>query len=355
MIPWHEGTALCLADLRWADGAPVVASPRQILRAQLERLAERGLEAFAGTELEFIVFKDTYEEAAEKGYRDLKPANHYNVDYSVLGTARVEPLLRRIRNEMGAAGLAVENSKGECNDGQHEINFHYGPALRTADEHAIYKTGAKEIAAQEGMAITFMAKYDEREGSSCHIHLSLRRDRRQRAVRRRPGGLRALRRRPARLPARADAVLRAQHQLLQALRGRLVRAHRGGVGPRQPHLRGARRRPRRRAAARAARAGRRRQPVPGAGGDDRRGPARARRASSSSSRRCEGNAYASDKPHVPATLRRGAPSCSRTAASRARPSATRSSRTTSTTPASSSTAFDAAVTDWERTRGFERL
>jgi glutamine synthetase len=175
MMPWNEGTALCLADLHWADGSPVVASPRQILRAQLERLAERGLEAFAGTELEFIVFRDTYEEAAEKGYRELKPANLYNNDYSVLGGSRVEPLLRRIRKEMGAAGLAVESSKGECNDGQHEINFHYGPALRIADEHSIYKTGAKEIAAQEKQAITFMAKYDAREGSSCHIHLSLRR------------------------------------------------------------------------------------------------------------------------------------------------------------------------------------
>jgi glutamine synthetase len=173
-VPWHEGTALCLADLRWASGEPVAASPRQILRAQLERLAERGLEAFAGTELEFIVFRDTYEEAFAKGYRGLQPANHYNVDYSLLGTGRIEPLIRRIRNEMGAAGLTVESSKGECNDGQHEINFRYGPALRAADEHAIYKTGAKEIAAQEGMAITFMAKYDQREGSSCHIHMSVR-------------------------------------------------------------------------------------------------------------------------------------------------------------------------------------
>src|ERR1700712_2106114 len=176
IVPWNEGTALCLADLAWGDGAPVVASPRQILRAQLDRLGDRGFEAFAGTELEFIVFRDTYEEAFEKGYRGLKPANQYNNDYSVLGGSRVEPLLHRIRKEMGAAGMAVESSKGECNDGQHEINFHYGPALRTADEHAIYKTGAKEIAAAEGMAITFMAKYDQREGSSCHIHLSLRRD-----------------------------------------------------------------------------------------------------------------------------------------------------------------------------------
>jgi len=176
LTPWNEGTALCLGDLAWADGSPVVASPRQILRAQLERLQERGLQAFAGTELEFIVFKDTYEEAFAKGYRDLKPANQYNVDYSMLGGTRVEPLMRKIRNHMAGAGMAVESSKGECNDGQHEINFHYGPALRIADEHSVYKTAAKEIAAQEGMAITFMAKYDQREGSSCHIHLSLRRD-----------------------------------------------------------------------------------------------------------------------------------------------------------------------------------
>src|SRR5690348_15541548 len=171
ITPWNEATALCLGDLAWADGSPVVASPRQILRAQLERLAERGLEAFAGTELEFIVFKDTYEEAHAKGYKDLTPGNLYNVDYSMLGTARVEKLIGRIRREMTAAGMAVENSKGECNDGQHEINFRYGPALRTADDHVIYKNGAKEIAALEGMSITYMAKYNEREGSSCHIHL----------------------------------------------------------------------------------------------------------------------------------------------------------------------------------------
>jgi glutamine synthetase len=173
-VPWHEGTALCLADLAWADHSPVVASPRQILRLQVERLAQRSWEPFAGTELEFMVFNDTYEEAWDKAYRGLTPANRYNVDYSMLGTARVEPLIRRIRNSMVDAEMRVENSKGECNYGQHEINFHYAHALQAADEHVIYKTGAKEIAAQEGMAITFIAKYDEREGNSCHIHLSLR-------------------------------------------------------------------------------------------------------------------------------------------------------------------------------------
>ena len=172
-VPWLEGTAMCLCDLAWGDGTEVAASPRQILRRQLQRLQERGWSANASTELELLVFRDTYESAWRKGYRDLEPANLYNVDYSLLGTARVEPLIRRIRNEMEAAGLDVENSKGECNLGQHEINFRFADALRTADEHSIYKNGAKEIAAQEGMSISFMAKFNEREGSSCHIHFSL--------------------------------------------------------------------------------------------------------------------------------------------------------------------------------------
>jgi glutamine synthetase len=172
-VPWNEGTAMLLADLAWHDGSPVVAAPRQILRRQLERLAGLGYTAHVGTELEFIVFKDTYEQAWDSGYRGLIPANQYNVDYSVLGTGRVEPLLRRIRNEMAVAGLTVESAKGECNPGQHEIAFKYDEALVTCDQHAIYKTGAKEIASQEGVSLTFMAKYNEREGNSCHIHLSL--------------------------------------------------------------------------------------------------------------------------------------------------------------------------------------
>ncbi|MEV6400896.1 glutamine synthetase family protein [Streptomyces sp. NPDC051907] len=172
-VPWNEGTALLVADLAWNDGSPVVAAPRQILRAQLERLAEHGFTAHVGTELEFIVFKDTYEEAWDRDYRGLTPANQYNIDYSVLGTGRIEPLLRRIRNEMAAAGLTVESAKGECNPGQHEIAFKYDEALVTCDQHAVYKTGAKEIASQEGVSLTFMAKFNEREGNSCHIHLSL--------------------------------------------------------------------------------------------------------------------------------------------------------------------------------------
>ncbi|MFE7647298.1 glutamine synthetase family protein [Streptomyces phaeoluteigriseus] len=172
-LPWHPGTAMLVADLAWEDGSPVTAAPRQILRRQLERLAELGLTAQVGTELEFIVFKDTYEQAWDAHYRGLTPANQYNIDYSILGTGRIEPLLRRLRNDMAGAGLTVESAKGECNPGQHEIVFRYDEALVTCDQHAIYKTGAKEIASQEGVSLTFMAKYNEREGNSCHIHLSL--------------------------------------------------------------------------------------------------------------------------------------------------------------------------------------
>jgi glutamine synthetase len=173
-LPWHPGSALVLGDLAWFDGSPVLASPRQVLRRQLDRLAAHGLTAYAGTELEFILYRDSYEDAWRRGYRDLTPANLYNVDYSLLGTARVEPLLRRIRTEMAAAGLQPESVKGECNHGQHEIAFRYADALTCADNHAIYKNGSKEIAAQEGSAITFMAKPNAREGNSCHIHFSLR-------------------------------------------------------------------------------------------------------------------------------------------------------------------------------------
>jgi len=175
-VPWHPGTAMLLADAQWLDGADVVESPRQILKRQLDRLAERGWTAHVGTELEFIVFEDSYEEAWDKRYNGLTPPNRYNIDYSILGTSRIEPLLRAIRLGMRDAGLSVESAKGECNPGQHEIAFLYADALTTCDNHVIYKTGAKEIAAQQGCSLTFMAKFNEREGNSCHIHLSLRTD-----------------------------------------------------------------------------------------------------------------------------------------------------------------------------------
>ncbi len=174
LLPHLPATAMVQCDLVLADHAPVEPSPRTILKKQLARAAEAGYVALAGTELEFILFDDTYEAAWNAGYRDLTPSNQYNVDYSIVGTTRVEPLLRDIRNSMHAAGMVVEGAKGECNFGQHEIGFLYDEALVTADNHSVYKTAAKEIAAAHGKSLTFMAKWDEREGNSCHIHLSLR-------------------------------------------------------------------------------------------------------------------------------------------------------------------------------------
>jgi glutamine synthetase len=171
---WLPATAIVQCDVLWLDGSPVLQSPRQILKAQVDRAAELGFVAVAGTELEFLVFEDTYEQAWDRRYAGLTPANRYNVDYSILGTGRIEPLLRDIRNAMYTAGLRVESAKGECNFGQHEIAFRYGEVVTTADDHALYKTAAKEIAAAHGKSLTFMSKYDEREGNSCHIHMSLR-------------------------------------------------------------------------------------------------------------------------------------------------------------------------------------
>lgn len=169
----HSATVQC--DLLWMDGSGQVRpSPRSVLKSQASAAADLGCVAIAGTELEFIVFEDSYDAAWDRRYQGLTGANRYNVDYSILGGTRVEPLLREIRNEMYAAGVVVENAKGECNLGQHEIAFLYDEVVRTCDNHSIYKNAAKEIAAAHGQSLTFMAKYDQREGNSCHIHLSLR-------------------------------------------------------------------------------------------------------------------------------------------------------------------------------------
>ena len=173
-IPWQDGAALLLADVQWLDHSDVVASPRQILKKQIKVLADAGMKAMVGTELEFIVYNNTYEQAFNKGYKDLTPSNQYNVDYSILGGSRVEPLLRAIRLGMTDAGMNVESVKGECNFGQHEIAFKYSDALTSCDNHVIYKNGAKEIAAATGYALTFMAKPNLKEGNSSHIHLSFR-------------------------------------------------------------------------------------------------------------------------------------------------------------------------------------
>jgi len=176
-IPWLEGTALVLCDVGWGDGSPVVASPRQVLRTQVERARALRYEPMMGSELEFYLLKESYEEAHAKHYRDLTPSVPYILDYHILATTFDEPLIRHIRNSMAGAGIKIESSKGEAWPGQQEINLRYSDALAMADNHTIYKNGAKEIAHQNGCSITFMAKPDHGWiGSSCHIHSSLWRD-----------------------------------------------------------------------------------------------------------------------------------------------------------------------------------
>lgn len=173
-IPWLPGTALVIADLCWHDGNPVTAAPRSVLNRQIDRLAEKNLVPYVGTELEFMVFDDGFRQAWAKGYRELTPASDYNVDYAMMASTRMEPLLRDIRLGMTGAGMYCEGVKGECNRGQQEIAFRYDHARVTCDNHTIYRNGAKEIADQHGKSLTFMAKFDKHEGNSCHIHISLR-------------------------------------------------------------------------------------------------------------------------------------------------------------------------------------
>ncbi|MBG6106823.1 glutamine synthetase family protein [Frigoribacterium sp. CG_9.8] len=174
LVPWIPGTALVMADLSWLDERPVDPAPRQILKTQIARLADQGMIACVGTELEFIVFDNSYRDAWSRGYVGLTPASDYNIDYALLASTRMEPLLRDIRVSMEGAGLYCEGVKGECNLGQQEIAFRYDDALTTCDNHSIYKNGAKEIADKHGKALTFMAKFNEKEGNSCHIHISFR-------------------------------------------------------------------------------------------------------------------------------------------------------------------------------------
>ena len=173
-IPWLEGTALVLCDVAWNDGSPVRPSPRQVLKAQVDRAAALGYKAMFGSELEFFLLKETYAQAHDQHYRDLTPSVPYILDYHILATSYDEPFIRSVRNNMQAAGMRVETSKGEAWPGQHELNFRYSDAVTMADNHVIYKNGIKEMAQQTGQSVTFMAKPDHTWiGSSCHIHSSL--------------------------------------------------------------------------------------------------------------------------------------------------------------------------------------
>ena len=176
-IPWHPGTALVLCDYVREDGSLVAEAPRSILRRQLDRLHAAGWHCECASELEFYLFNQTYHEAFASGYRDLRPSSDYRIDYHLMQPGRDEPLMRAIRNQMAAARVPVESSKGEWSRGQHEINFTHDQPLPMCDMHVLFKQGVRELAAQHGKAVSFMAKYAPSEaGNSCHLHLSLWKD-----------------------------------------------------------------------------------------------------------------------------------------------------------------------------------
>jgi glutamine synthetase len=176
-IPWHEATALVLCDPSWFDGTPVEQSPRRILARQVERARQLGLEPRMSSELEFFLLRESYSEAHANGYTKLTPSSRYVTDAHLLAPGFDEPFIRQLRKGMEGAGIPVEASKAEAWPGQHELTFHYGDAMTSADHHVVYKHGAKEIAEQNGCSVTFMAKPDHRWiGSSCHIQASLWRD-----------------------------------------------------------------------------------------------------------------------------------------------------------------------------------
>ena len=172
--PWLPGTAVVLGDVVDHDGRDLPHSPRAVLKRQIARVEEHGLHANMASELEFYVFDDSFAEARDKRYHELATTGWYIEDYHVLQSTKIEPLLRTIRNQMEAAGIPVEFSKGEWGPGQHELNLTYADALTMADRHVVYKNGVKEIACLQGKAVTFMPKWRaDLAGNSCHVHCSL--------------------------------------------------------------------------------------------------------------------------------------------------------------------------------------
>lgn len=174
VLPWQQAAALVICDHLKPGGSLVEESPRSVLRRQIERLSKLGLTCFCASELEFYLFNQTYQSAFTSGYRDLKPSSDYRIDYHLMQPTRDEALMRAIRNQLTAARVPIESSKGEWSRGQHEVNFIYAEPLAMADMHVVFKQAIKEIAEQQGKCVSFMAKYAPSEaGNSCHVHLSL--------------------------------------------------------------------------------------------------------------------------------------------------------------------------------------
>ena len=253
VLPWQDRTALVLGDVVDEEsGAEVPVSPRTILKRQIAAAAELGMRIKAGSEFEYYLLTDTYEGAARKGFVGLERFGEYNEDYHLLQATKAEPIHGRLRRLMTEARIPIEFSKGEAAPGQHELNIRYDEVLESADRSVIFKHGAKEIAWLGGYGLTFMAKPDHGwTGSSGHLHMSawtaddqaLFYQRRRRALRHVRHDALVPGRHDAALPG-AGRLLRAQHQLLQALRRRQLGARQRGLGPRQPHDRLPGRRPR---------------------------------------------------------------------------------------------------------------
>ena len=176
--PWLAGTAMVLCDvLDHHTHEEVAHSPRAVLKKQVARLEAMGLTAMMATELEFFLFEKSFDEIRKEGFRSLEPISGYNQDYHILQTTKEEDIMRPVRNYLVAAGVPVENSKGEAETGQEELNIKYAPALKTADHHTIAKHAVKEIAWQKGRAVTFLSKWHHNKvGSSSHIHQSIWKD-----------------------------------------------------------------------------------------------------------------------------------------------------------------------------------
>ncbi|HEV2296554.1 MAG TPA: glutamine synthetase family protein [Tepidisphaeraceae bacterium] len=176
LLPWQRGAAMVLCDVQFDDGKLVAEAPRSVLRKQLDRLASAGLTCNIASELEFFLFNQTYHQVHESGYAKLIPSSDYRIDYHTMQTTRDEPIMHALRQQMGMAGIPIESTKGEWGKGQHEVNFVYAAPLAMADGHMVFKQGAKEIAEQHGKALSFMPKILASEaGNSCHIHISIAR------------------------------------------------------------------------------------------------------------------------------------------------------------------------------------
>ncbi|WP_424982507.1 glutamine synthetase family protein [Maritalea sp. S77] len=178
LVPWLEGTAMVLCDvLDHHTHDEIPHSPRAVLKKQIARLKELGFEAMTATELEFFIFEKSYDEVRKSGFTELEPISGYNEDYHILQTTKEESVMRPLRNHLYAAGIPIENSKGEAEAGQEELNIRYGAALDCADDHTVAKHAAKEIGWQQGRAVSFLPKWHhDRVGSSSHVHQSLWKD-----------------------------------------------------------------------------------------------------------------------------------------------------------------------------------